>query len=687
MARILLKRYSVSEIEQIRNDANENFSFFAIGGTLVMPITVEQVESTFQSVKEIYGFFNIPAPVSVSVRTKHEDSPGTLKVEFIYNAKISPAPAIINFLALNTAKQEFSDEDISIMISDKLKNKLMVWTLEHVTGIPIDNLKQYQADAFLDDNGKNELQAMLPAWLDAQYKDTNCILLSGDVLSAEDEKLLEQQKRLLTEAKKLELKGQENKLKGHKIVADVEDSRLTDVDKRQKIARNIAEITGITFDEALEIIKGTPDIKTAQIVADEYVKDHQQAIAFKNKFNVDILTAKFEINDCGSAKKAFEIWETAEQVQKKHPKYKLAEFCECVAYVKKIGVKRAEAEASSGQNKKICIMILLAILTIIIVSLVIGGIISAKSAYSTLSIKVLSGTPNAMEKVFYDAFGKDFSYDISSRTFSVNTTKGKKLDFISSLKKAGYELQSTADPNAYAVVISSGSEKLIYKVDATSLANNANAMKKAGDILGITLKGNNADVVSVTDAQLVKLQESFIQNGFSLQFQNDTLVISEKHNYVVMKAEGGTQNDVFSILTATGIKFQKNGFTATLSVTAAQLSYILETLQNSGKFGKIKLSGNSYYMIFPKGVQTYNVRIYLNTEREYAAAKTALQNQKLIKLTQAKFTPKRMGVAFAELEVKTEISDISNLKNLIFNSLSASLAQINERDIKITENN
>ena len=497
MAQVILKKYLPQDIAVAAADAENYFSFFAVTGGNVSPVAKTQLSEIFSVAPCVYGYFNMEFPLKVAGFMVHDDYPGTLKFEFIFNTAFNAHSSLVNMLALNANKNSWTDEELGSLVSDDIKNHLSIWLLERVAEVPVANLKQYKAAAFLDDDAQKDIAGMLPGYFNGRYKDLDIEFISGTVdtysnavrelikwaneqgISSkdatsiisqcnriEDARLVLERMVWTTElAKKYGIdievvqgivekcrskqeaeivcKKYKNSIFGGDTVVD-EDA------ERMKLAKAISEKTGLAFVEAQKIVAECPDLPTAKIKADEYIENHQAAVILK-KYGFLISEAKEEVALCGGAQKALAVWETVEFLQNTYPDYKLKEKEVVAREIREKGIEKIKAEAAaqtqSKKNKMIGLVILL-----VVIAAVIGGVICyIRGLKEDFSIKVLSGTPVKLEKYFSDTFGNAFSYDTGSKTYSVRCARNEKLAFVEKLKQNGVMLESTDDPAVYVV--------------------------------------------------------------------------------------------------------------------------------------------------------------------------------------------------------------------------------------------
>ena len=182
MSQVILKKYADGELVAAQAEAGNNFALFAVNGANAAAIPPGQFSDVLQTAAKVYGYFNQAFPFSVFCNITLQDFPGTVLVEIKFNAMIHVDSSLVNMLALNAGKVQWTLDDLSSSISEDIKNSLSIWLLERVSEVPVANLKQYKGAAFIDDDGQKELAGLLPSWLVGQYKDCDIKFVGRNIV-------------------------------------------------------------------------------------------------------------------------------------------------------------------------------------------------------------------------------------------------------------------------------------------------------------------------------------------------------------------------------------------------------------------------------------------------------------------------------------------------------------------------
>lgn len=730
MSQVILKKYSAADVTAAIADAGMNFSFCEVNGGFISPVDNVQLAEKITSSSRVYGYFNMEFPLEVRCSVKHDDFPGTMIFKFIFNTRINPHSSLANMLALNANKNEWSIDDAGNHISADIKNQLSNWLLGTTSDVPIANLKQYKAAAFLDEDGQKEVARMLPEFLQARYKDLDIEFVGDggdDIIEIEKRKLREWAKSqgiVPDEADKIisdNVRLEDAKLIMQRTIWATELAKTYEVDieairnlvqkccsrqeaenavrvycdehidigitideeeERRKLARWIAENTGITFAAAKDVIVSCPDIPTAKIVAEEYVECHKAAVELK-KYGFSILDAKEEINRCGGATQALKLWQTVESLREKYQKYLLMKREEVAAYVEKVGCDKALFEAAQeGQKKKIRMVAVLA--GIVVIAAVIAAVlIWAGSLKKDFSIKVVSGNPVQLEKFFNDTFGNSFSYKSSTKTYSVKCTRDEKISFLDMLKSKGFQVEATDVPEEFIIVLADNSMSA-YKVDSSAFANNVASLNVIKQFFGAKIYGGTDDIfVGQADA-VYQAKNELAAKGISVEIYGNKVVLSPLTETLTISFDADAKADVKNTITRMSMRFNDNGNVIAVAVSGNQKQQIIAALQNNPELGRTKVNSDTAIYVYAKSWNNYSVRFFVKSEADFNNIVSLLSGQKGIKVSGSSYNQNNFGVKIGTVNISSMDNNANVLKQKLFSIVQLGSVNIRERDIKVS---
>ncbi len=311
----------------------------------------------------------------------------------------------------------------------------------------------------------------------------------------------------------------------------------------------------------------------------------------------------------------------------------------------------------------------------------------AQSEKHDFFVKIKSGNPQILERLYTIKFGDNFHYGVSTKVFTVEATKSEKIEFIDSLKKAGHQVEATDDPDEFYIVVFDNSDKtIVYSVNTSAFKESPQKIIILQKIIGNTVSGGTNDVVQRKESEIPTLRLALEDSGFECIIAGNQITIKEKTYCFDFSFPAELQATVIKTASEMGISLKPvNATQIQCSLTLSRLQAFQTCLMASGNVHKIIQGKNGAFTLLPIPAQNYTLRIYLNNKFEYDELCKVIKSNTVFTVNDKELKETRLGVTTAIFTVSTKNASETDLKEYVWKAVrdSAVKKRIKQRDIRL----
>lgn len=301
-------------------------------------------------------------------------------------------------------------------------------------------------------------------------------------------------------------------------------------------------------------------------------------------------------------------------------------------------------------------------------------------------IKVKSGNPNVIEKLYIIKFGDAFHYGIDNKVFTANSTNAEKIAFIDSLKKAGHQIETTDDPNQYFIVVLDNDEQtVLYSIDSSYFKNSPQHIVVLQKILGTAVTGGAKELVKRKKSEIPTLRVALADSGFECTVDGNIITIRERRFVRILQCPEEVKALVINEIKLFTKDIDTSGKNIRITISNSQLQELQKRILVSGLISKINIEKDGIINLLPIQAKKFSVKIMLNNKFEYDKVVVEVKKNKQFNISDHELQENRLGVNIGLFELSAKDMTGSEIRQAVWQSIRSACPRLRIKDINVVE--
>ncbi len=313
------------------------------------------------------------------------------------------------------------------------------------------------------------------------------------------------------------------------------------------------------------------------------------------------------------------------------------------------------------------------------------GLSNAQSEKSVFYVKVLSGSPTAVEKLCVKKFGSEYHYGDSTMVFTIEASPSDKLAFIEMLKEQGLQIESAGSTNEFKVSVPDTAPRdRIYTVNSSHI-NTADVIL-VQKILGENVKGGDADKTRINDAKIPSLKIELEKLGLKVDCSKNDITLSYAEKSISVSCTSDMPKDVVDCVSESASDVRKSADgSLRVSIKSKKIDSLVEKLKSLSSLTKVEVRENGDIVVSPKTESYFRVRIFVGASKY---ARKILNGIKFIDGIEIKNgfvnTTVSGGAMCVEFEASSLKKNENEIKNEFYSHAKRIVSSLREADVKVS---
>ena len=315
-------------------------------------------------------------------------------------------------------------------------------------------------------------------------------------------------------------------------------------------------------------------------------------------------------------------------------------------------------------------------------------VISAEELGNYFHIQVKEGNWKTVEDLYSSQFKDTFFFKAETRTFSVKTTLEKRNQFLNELKKKGYHLETTSDPDIFTLVVIEKEGAIgLYYIDSTAVNNTPKYLLELQKLVDKNIRGNKKDMIRRRENELPGLRLALENAGFEVTISGKTIIIKERKYVREFLVPDTLRKQVSAVFGSLNIPCTFKDRRISCKVTNTQLNNLQRELLAGGAVHKITIEKDSLIKLHPVPTTKFKITISFNNRFEYEKCIKHIKSSSKFTITDQEFEEHSIGINLCTLSISSKKADAAEIRNEIWRMVRKAGTRVRERDIKINKLN